>query len=93
MRRRAVEFADTKSLYIGVEGPGGGGKSKDEIFELIKGEEKRQKEGLEMIPSENYVSAAVREAVGSVVRAPFTRGGLAKLKPVTKGEDILEELM
>ncbi|MDR1033378.1 MAG: serine hydroxymethyltransferase, partial [Bifidobacteriaceae bacterium] len=37
----------------------------DEIFDYIRGEEKRQREGLELIPSENYVSRAVLEAVGS----------------------------
>lgn len=46
----------------------------DEIFELIKGEEKRQREGLEMIPSENYVSTAVREAVGSVLENKYAEG-------------------
>lgn len=37
-----------------------------EIYELIKKEERRQKEGLEMIPSENYASTAVLEASGSI---------------------------
>ncbi|MBI4054302.1 MAG: serine hydroxymethyltransferase [Candidatus Doudnabacteria bacterium] len=37
-----------------------------EIYELIKKEEKRQKEGLEMIPSESYASSAVLEAIGSI---------------------------
>ena len=42
-----------------------------EIAGLIAGEEKRQRDGLEMIPSENYVSAAVREAVGSVLENKY----------------------
>jgi len=46
----------------------------DEIFKLIKGEKRRQREGLEMIPSENYVSAAVREAVGSVLENKYAEG-------------------
>lgn len=37
-----------------------------EIFELIKKEELRQKQGLEMIPSESYASSAVLEAAGSI---------------------------
>ncbi|KKU92008.1 MAG: Serine hydroxymethyltransferase [Microgenomates group bacterium GW2011_GWA1_48_10] len=45
-----------------------------EISTLIAGEEKRQKEGLELIPSENYVSAAVREAVGSVLENKYAEG-------------------
>ena len=36
----------------------------DEVFELIKQEEKRQGETLQMIPSENYASPAVRPAIG-----------------------------
>ena len=39
-----------------------------EIYDAIEGEEKREAEGLELIPSENYVSKAVREAMAS----PFT---------------------
>ena len=41
-------------------------KQDTEIFELIQKEKKRQKEGLEMIPSESYASSAVLEALGSV---------------------------
>lgn len=39
-----------------------------EIYDAIQGEELREAEGLELIPSENYVSKAVREAMAS----PFT---------------------
>ena len=39
---------------------------KDPIFNLIKQEETRQAEGLELIPSENYVSANVLKAMGSI---------------------------
>lgn len=48
--------------------------SDSEIYELIKGEEKRQIEGLEMIPSENYVSQAVHEAIGSVLENKYAEG-------------------
>ena len=34
-----------------------------ELYDLIESEERRQAEGLELIPSENYVSKAVREAL------------------------------
>jgi len=45
-----------------------------DIFDAIRGEEKRQKEGLELIPSENYVSRAVREAAGSVLTNKYSEG-------------------
>ncbi len=49
-------------------------KEDPQIYKLIQGEEKRQKEGLEMIPSENYVSQAVSEAVGSVLENKYAEG-------------------
>ena len=36
------------------------------VYKAIVGEEVREEEGLELIPSENYVSRAVREANSSV---------------------------
>lgn len=46
----------------------------DIIFDLIEQEKKRQSEGLELIPSENYVSAAVLEAMGSVFTNKYSEG-------------------
>jgi glycine hydroxymethyltransferase len=45
-----------------------------QIFNLIAGEEKRQLEGLELIPSENYVSREVLQAVGSVLTNKYSEG-------------------
>jgi glycine hydroxymethyltransferase len=44
------------------------------IYELLLAEEKRQKEGLELIPSENYASQAVMEAMGSVFTNKYSEG-------------------
>ncbi|MBU2158746.1 serine hydroxymethyltransferase [Patescibacteria group bacterium] len=44
------------------------------LYDLIEGEEKREREGLELIPSENYVSMAVREAMGSVFTNKYSEG-------------------
>lgn len=46
----------------------------EQIFNAIAGEEKRQAEGLELIPSENYVSREVREALGSVFTNKYSEG-------------------
>ncbi len=47
---------------------------KDEVFAIIKKEEKRQSEGLELIPSENYVSENVLKAMGSVLTNKYSEG-------------------
>lgn len=45
-----------------------------EVFDTLVGEEKREREGLELVPSENYVSRAVREAGGSVFTNKYSEG-------------------
>lgn len=47
---------------------------KDEIFDLIRLEERRQSEGIELIPSENYVSSAVLAAMGSILTNKYSEG-------------------
>jgi glycine hydroxymethyltransferase len=50
-------------------------KTKDPaVYKLIKAEEKRQKEVLEMIPSENYASKEVLEALGTVLNNKYSEG-------------------
>lgn len=44
------------------------------IFDLIKKEEQRQREGLEMIPSENHASGAVLKALGSRLTDKYSEG-------------------
>jgi len=45
-----------------------------QIYDLIKKEITRQKEGLEMIPSENHTSEAVLEALGSRLTDKYSEG-------------------
>jgi glycine hydroxymethyltransferase len=45
-----------------------------EIFKAIENEDRRQHENLELIASENYASAAVREAMASVMTNKYAEG-------------------
>src|SRR4030043_191292 len=49
-------------------------KIDSQIAELIEKEIERQKTSLEMIPSENHTSAAVREALGSLLTDKYAEG-------------------
>ena len=49
-----------------------------DVAAIIERERHRQKEGLELIASENYTSAAVLEAVGSVLTYKYAEGYPAK---------------
>src|SRR5680860_190015 len=46
----------------------------DDIRDLMKNELRRQREGLELIPSENYVSRDVLNALGSVFTNKYSEG-------------------
>src|SRR4051812_49509703 len=49
-------------------------ESDPQIFDAIRLEEHRQRDELELIASENYTSAAVMEAVGSVLTNKYAEG-------------------
>jgi glycine hydroxymethyltransferase len=58
---------------------GGGLRRVDpEIFDAIAAEEKRQRENIELIASENFTSPAVMEAQGSVLTNKYAEGYPAK---------------
>ena len=45
-----------------------------DIYAAVSGEMQRQIEGVELIPSENYISAAVMETMGSVFNNKYSEG-------------------
>src|SRR3989337_414549 len=45
-----------------------------DVLDALLAEEERQRDGLELIASENYTSAAVMEAVGSVFTNKYAEG-------------------
>ncbi|MDO8241186.1 MAG: serine hydroxymethyltransferase [Candidatus Moranbacteria bacterium] len=49
-------------------------KQDSKVYKAIQGELKRQREGMELIASENYVSEAVLEAMGSVLTNKYSEG-------------------
>ncbi|MDB5188181.1 MAG: glyA [Candidatus Kaiserbacteria bacterium] len=49
-------------------------KQDEEVFASLLGEETREREGIELIPSENYVSKAVREANSSIFTNKYSEG-------------------
>jgi glycine hydroxymethyltransferase len=49
-------------------------KQDPDVYATLVGEEERERVGLELIPSENYVSRAVREANGSVFTNKYSEG-------------------
>jgi glycine hydroxymethyltransferase len=53
-------------------------KTDPEIAELIQKEGERQRDKIRLIPSENYASAAVLEASGSVLTNKYSEGYAGK---------------
>ena len=62
----------------------------DVIFDLIAKEEQRQATQLQMIPSENYTSKQVREAVGSVLMNKYAEG--QPFKRFYQGNKVIDEI-
>ena len=59
---------------------------KDPVFNLIDQEKIRQRDGLELIPSENYVSKDVLKAMGSVLTNKYSEG-YPSFKGITDWDD------
>lgn len=71
---------------------------KDLVFDLISQEKIRQKEGLELIPSENYVSAEVLKAMGSILTNKYSEGypsfeGIGDIDSEWSEKKITEEVL
>ena len=49
-------------------------KTDPDTYHLVRMELQRQREGLELIPSENFTSLAVMEAQGSVLTNKYSEG-------------------
>jgi glycine hydroxymethyltransferase len=62
----------------------------DSINDLIGKEKKRQEETLSLIPSENYASAAVREAVGSILANKYAEGYPGRR--YYQGNEVMDEI-
>ncbi len=66
-------------------------KEKDlKIFEIIEKETKRQSEGMELIASENYVSPAVLEAMGTILTNKYSEG--YPQKRYYGGQEFIDEI-
>jgi glycine hydroxymethyltransferase len=65
----------------------------DTVAKLIAAEEQRQREGLELIPSENYVSRDVLTAMGSIFTNKYSEGYPGKrYYGGQENTDVLEQL-
>lgn len=64
-----------------------------EIFQIIKDENRRQKEGLELIASENFTSCAVMDAIGNCLNDKYSEGYIgARYYGGTQNVDAIEGL-
>ena len=65
---RLLETNNTPMNYTSLE------QGDREAYDIIRAEEQRQRSGLELIASENYVSEKVIEALGSVLTNKYSEG-------------------
>lgn len=65
-------------------------KSDQKVFNLIKREEARQENKLSLIPSENFFSKSVREAIGSAFMHKYSEGNIGGR--YYEGNQIVDEL-
>lgn len=65
-------------------------QSDPEVFEILQKERARQQNKLSMIPSENFFSAAVREAVGSEFMHKYSEGNVGQR--YYEGNEHIDEL-
>lgn len=65
-------------------------KGDKELFDSIQKEGVRQAEGLELIPSENYTSKAVMEAMGSILTNKYSEGYAGKR--YYNGNEFIDEI-
>mmetsp|Transcript_28114 Transcript_28114/g.51231 ORF Transcript_28114/g.51231 Transcript_28114/m.51231 type:complete len:562 (+) Transcript_28114:126-1811(+) len=77
-----VPTTTTTSTSIANEAPTNSlsplAESDPEMHQLIGSEDRRQKYGLELIASENFASAAVKEALGSCLTNKYSEGQVGK---------------
>lgn len=65
-------------------------KTDHRVYQLVLAEKKRQEETLMMIPSENYASLAVEEAMGSCLANKYAEG--YPFKRYYQGQKVVDEL-
>jgi glycine hydroxymethyltransferase len=61
-----------------------------QIYDAILNEKQRQEDGLELIPSENYTSPAVMEAMGSILTNKYSEGYAGKR--YYNGNEFIDEI-
>lgn len=68
-------------------------KTDSQVYKIIKQEEERQQDKLSMIPSENFFSDSVREAVGSIFMHKYAEGNIdARYYEGNENVDEIEKL-